>query len=138
MNPTPEPNSFLQLWLAVGFIAVVISNIVLVVNGLLNRKQKREVSFSETPASKAEFDKHVEWNRREHENLHGRITNVASDCPARMDGLNRDWNKTLDDKITRLISADNAGREKLHDRINEVLEAVSELRGRMDEIRKTP
>ena len=49
----------MQFWLSVGLIAVVVSNIVAIVIGLANRKQRREVSFTETPASKREFDQHV-------------------------------------------------------------------------------
>lgn len=56
MTPTPEANSFLQFWIIVGFIAVIVGQIISIVVSLVNRKQRREVSFTETPASKKEFD----------------------------------------------------------------------------------
>ncbi len=56
MSPTPEPNSFLQFWIIVGFVAFILLQLVTLVITLSGRKQKREVSFSETPASKKEFD----------------------------------------------------------------------------------
>ena len=56
MTPTPEPNSFLQFWIIVGFIAMVIGQVITIVVMVSNRKQKREVSFTEEAASKKEFD----------------------------------------------------------------------------------
>jgi len=56
-TPAPEGNFLLQLLLA----AVLIGNAVAIWLGIANGKkiQKREVSFSETPASKKEHDQHV-------------------------------------------------------------------------------
>jgi hypothetical protein len=54
-TPTPEPNSFLQFWIIIGFIGQIVTIVVM----LSNRKQKREVNFAFTPASKAEHDQHV-------------------------------------------------------------------------------
>ena len=58
-TPTPNPNAFLQFWIIIGFIAMVIGQIVTIVVMLSNRKQKREVNFAFAPASKAEHDEHV-------------------------------------------------------------------------------
>ena len=60
--PAPDGNSFLNWWLALGLVVSVLGNIatpiiILVINA---RKQKREVSFTFEPASKQEFDKHVQ------------------------------------------------------------------------------
>lgn len=55
-QPTPDPNQFLQFWIIILFIAQLISLVVGIGVSLANRKLKREVSFSETPASKKEFD----------------------------------------------------------------------------------
>jgi hypothetical protein len=41
-----------------------------------NRAQKRQVSFEFDPASKADFDKHVEHNSRIHDLLFDKIENV--------------------------------------------------------------
>lgn len=57
MNPaTPEPQAFLQFWIIVAFIAMVVGQIISIVVSLANRKQQREVTFSFEPASKKEFD----------------------------------------------------------------------------------
>jgi uncharacterized membrane-anchored protein YhcB (DUF1043 family) len=58
-GPTPEPNAFLQFWIIILFVAQIISLIVGIVVASANRKQRREVSFTETPASKKDFDQHV-------------------------------------------------------------------------------
>jgi hypothetical protein len=95
------------------------------IKGLFNGKQKREVSFMETPATKKEFDEHVAWNRREHENLFSKIGGVERGVTARiesrLDGMQRDAHE---------------GREKLHDRINEVLAEVSKLSGTVEEMKR--
>lgn len=55
-SATPEPNSFLQFWVIIGFIAMVVGQIISIIVMLANRKQQREVSFLFEPASKKEFD----------------------------------------------------------------------------------
>lgn len=57
MNPpSPEATHFLQLWLGVGLVVVVVAQVVGIFVNMSSRKQHREVSFSFTPASKTEFD----------------------------------------------------------------------------------
>lgn len=53
-TPAPDPNFVLQLLLA----AVLIGNAVAIWLGIANGRkiQRREISFSETPAGKKEFD----------------------------------------------------------------------------------
>ena len=129
----PDPHSFSQFWIIIAFIAAVGANLVTIVVLVSNRKQKREVSFGFEPASKTEFEKHADWNRREHENLFAKIGGVERGANQRCDMHTREFREILDVKLTELMNANNVGREKLHDRINEVLEAVAELRGRVEE-----
>ena len=69
---------------------------------------------------KTDFDKFVDENRREHENLFSKIG-----------GVERGARIHLDEALARMQSASEHSREKLHERINEVLTAVSELRGEL-------
>ena len=91
------------------------------VKGIFSNKQKREVSFTEAPASKKEFDQHVEWNRREHESLHAKIG-----------GVERGVTQRIEARLDRMEAASNEAREKIQERINTVLSAVSNLEGRLD------
>ncbi len=71
------------------------------------------------------FAAHVAENKREHENLFAKIG-----------GVDRGLSQRLDVKLDSMQRAAEEGREKLHDRINDVLSAVSELRGTVNEMRK--
>lgn len=58
-DATPDANSFLQFWLILSLIFSTLVSIGTFAVMVLNRKQKREVSFEFTPASKEEHDEHV-------------------------------------------------------------------------------
>jgi hypothetical protein len=94
----------------------VVMNIVTVV--VMSRKQKREVYFGFEPASKEEFQKSQEENDREHRELFSKIGGVERGQIAR-----------LDIKFAELARDAHEGRDKLHDRINQVLSAVSRMEG---------
>lgn len=66
------------------------------------------------------FDKFVDENRREHENLFSKIG-----------GVERGSRQHLDAALFEMQRSSEQSREKLHERINDVLSAVSELRGEM-------
>lgn len=119
-DATPNANSYLQFWLSLSLIASVGASLLAVVGYFSNRKQKREVSFSFEPASKEEFMAHVERNEREHENIFKKIG-----------GVERGAMERLDAKFAAMQTSAEAGREKIHGRINEVLAAVSELKGEL-------
>lgn len=53
---TPDATHFLQFWLTIALIVSVLSGIASMFAAFGGRKQKREVSFTFTPASKEEFD----------------------------------------------------------------------------------
>lgn len=71
MNPpaAPEANHLLQFWLILSLTFSTLVSAATFIVMLANRKQKREVNFAVELASKAEFDRHVEKNEREHENI---------------------------------------------------------------------
>ncbi len=71
MNQVPDAPFVLNLLLA----AVLIGNAVAIWLGIANGKkiQRREVSFSETPASKREFDAHASECRLERAALRAEI-----------------------------------------------------------------
>lgn len=75
------------------------------------------------------FHAHVAQNLREHENMFSKLGGVERGATARMDALSKEWRAFVDAKFSEMATADNSGREKLHDRINEILSEVSELRG---------
>lgn len=60
---TPEAHSFLQFWVIIAFLVMIVAQIVSIIVAIANRKQQREVSFTFTPASKVEFDHHVNETR---------------------------------------------------------------------------
>jgi predicted nucleic acid-binding Zn-ribbon protein len=121
-TPTPEPNSFLQFWIIVGFVAMVIGQIVTIVVMLSNRKQKREVNFAFAPASKAEHDQHVADTAN---NFHAVRAEMAADRKA-----NEIHASQRSQTIFRELK-DN--RERLEDQISNLdkkvagLETASEL-----------
>lgn len=70
---TPEPHAFLQFWIIIAFIAMVVGQIISIVVSLANRKQQREVTFTFKPASKEEFDAHAADCRHERAALRAEI-----------------------------------------------------------------
>ena len=78
-------NSDIITWGIVITLTTVGANVAAVVLAFSNRKQKREVSFGFIPASKDEFDKHVENNKSEHEQLFSKIGGVERGGTANTD-----------------------------------------------------
>lgn len=100
-------------------LVVVAANVTAIWAAL--RKQKREIHFGFEPASKVEFETMVKRNEREHENLFSKIG-----------GVERGQSAKLDAKFAELSKDAHDGREKIHDRINVVLKAVSRLEGKIE------
>jgi len=125
-TPVPEANSFLQFWIIVGFIAVIGMNVVSLIIALANRKQRREVSFTETPASKKEFDVHVIETRsaltavraemaadrqsnqvhasRRSETLFSKMENTRTELDAKIEETRRELSEKIDDMPERVIA----------------------------------
>jgi hypothetical protein len=75
-------------------------------------------------ASKEDFLAHVDQNLQTHRDLFAKIG-----------GVERGARQHLEEKLDAMQRSSEEGREKLHDRINAVLEAVSELRGTVNEMK---
>lgn len=56
-TPAPDPYIAWQVVLTIGVVVAILANIYTAARS--GRAQKREITFSETPASKREFDVHV-------------------------------------------------------------------------------
>lgn len=112
----PTPFEITSLILTIGMFAVAV--VALVIAG---RKQKNEVTFGFTPASKDEFDRHVAHNTHEHMNIFSKIGGAE---------------RGMDAKLKEVIKEGNESREKLHDRINELLPKVGELSRNMEILNK--
>lgn len=85
--------------------------------------QPFDVHIVESLVTKQEFKDHVDFNNVTHSELFGKITAVE-----------RNGRQHLDQKLDAMSRSAEAGREKLHDRVNEVLTAVSVLQGKVEEM----
>jgi len=111
--------------LTISLLAVVITTLTAVWNSLSNRRQKREVTFGFDPAPKSDFEKHVADNKHEHELLFSKIGKVEKThverCDLNMGGLRAEFSTSI---------------RNLHNRLNEVLEAVAEVRGEIKNLNR--
>lgn len=73
VTPAPDANHLLQFWLILSLTFSTLVSVGTFVVMVVNRKQKREVSFEFTPASKAEFDNHASECRLERVSLRAEI-----------------------------------------------------------------
>ena len=75
-------------------------------------------------ASQDDFHAHVGQDLQTHRDLFAKIG-----------GVERGARQHLEEKLDAMQRSSEEGREKLHNRINAVLEAVSELRGTVNEMK---
>jgi hypothetical protein len=120
--PTPTPAQFNAAWTVLWFVSGTALNLVTV--WAFTRRQKREVSFSFEPASKDDFMKQVERNEQDHKDLFAKIGGVERGALARIDTAFKEMQRSGDES-----------RERLHLRINEILSAVSEMKGEVKHLR---
>ena len=113
-DATPDPKLFTAFWVIMSFLAGIAANVATVI--ALTRKQKREITYGFTPASKEEFVKHVEWNNREHENLFKKIG-----------GAERGSNERLELKVQAMQSSAEIGRASMSQKVEDVKERVAGL-----------
>lgn len=69
-------NSDIITWGIILTLTTIAGNVATVIALLVNRKQKREVSFGFVPASKEEFDDHRMNNKEEHDQLFSKLGGV--------------------------------------------------------------
>jgi uncharacterized membrane-anchored protein YhcB (DUF1043 family) len=119
---TPEPNFLLQLFIALLFVGNVVAVWLGVING--RRIQRREVSFTETPASKKDFDQHVvetarNFNAVRNELAHDRQANQEH-ASKRSETLFRKMDTTRTELDTKIEDT----RRELSDKIDAMPERV--------------
>lgn len=76
-------------------------------------------------ASKTEVSELRRVNNDEHNAIHAKIG-----------GVERGITQRIEARLLEMQRESNDGRDKLHDRINDVLAAVSELRGTVNELKR--
>src|SRR5579863_2748266 len=104
--------------------------------------RRREVSFVGTPVDKKDFDRFVEANDDAHERIFAKIGGVERGANDRLDKrmaevaseLKAIHGKMEQDKMA-VIEAGNERGMGIHGRINDLLAAVSELRGQIQQRR---
>ena len=108
--PTPEAQFFYNLFLAFGFIASAIASVLAMVRG--NRLQRREISMAPGTMPDPEV---VELKRR--------LDQMDEDRSAIRSEMKED---------REILETRNEARTAvLHERINQILIAVSEIRGEL-------
>lgn len=115
---------------AVGWIVVALSALVVAVNAVLkltdrmrDKPPASEVAreSAEKFVSKPEFRDHVLRNEQEHDNFFKKIG-----------GVERGLTRELQEMERRLNSKDEERTHGLHDRVNEILGEMREIRGELN------
>ncbi len=115
----PDPHSPAAL----GWVVIVIAGIFTVLNQGTDlwRKwtkpagsEQRDVRINSGCPTKAEYDKHVEENKREHENLFSKIG-----------GVERGARQSVDDKVKAIADLQREEVRQLHQKIDVVAREVS-------------
>ena len=125
------PDDFWKFWCIISSLTAVLASLSQIISLFLNRKERREVTFAFDPAGKEEFDKHAARNEQDHRDLFARIGGVERGAIARMDAMKREIEAKLDHKFDEFAREHNASRDKLHERINQILQGVARLEGRV-------
>jgi signal transduction histidine kinase len=128
----PNPPSADAIWMVLVALFSLGGNLATIGLWLAARKRREaevypqplQVQAAEKPPTQQEFQAHVDWNLREHENLFRKIG-----------GVERAHVERMDQKFSELQRHAEVAREKLHERINEILGEVRELKG---ELKKFP
>ena len=132
----PDPNNFASIgWLLIGLAALCFAanQILKFTDRFKDKPPASDVraELVDKLTAKELFHAHVAQNLREHENIFSKIGGVERGSQAKIESMSREWRLVMDSKFSEMIAATDQGREKLHDRINEILSEVSELRGEM-------
>jgi hypothetical protein len=141
---TPSGPGMPEIWIVLGGLAVVASIAGNYAQWMLARRKRErvtldqplEVTFARQFTGLEVFNAHVAKNEREHENLFSKIGGVERGQLARLDSISKDWRVLLDAKMEQLMESNDQGREKLHDRINQILGEMKEMRGELNAQRR--
>lgn len=101
------------------------------------RPQQNQVSMNPTYASKEDFTRHEALDRSEHLQMQANIQalQVAGGGTSATALMNQ-FRSVLDERISELQTADNRGRQDIHNRINEVEGQLKTLIGQFSEFRR--
>jgi hypothetical protein len=102
-------------------VSIVLSMICVVITTILAwvaiaKAQKVQVTFAGTPVDKKEFEKHVERDDMEFDNLHARIG-----------GTERGVERRLTDRINAVEAKDAESRRTLHLEVGTISRQVAKL-----------
>jgi len=125
-QPAPDANHLLQFWLILSMTFSTLVSIGTLILMLSNRKQKREVSFTETPASKREFDQftattnanfvavrnEMAEDRRQNQvhasersrTLFGKMDDTRAELDAKLEETRRELSERIDSVPDRVIA----------------------------------
>jgi hypothetical protein len=109
----------------IAFVLAQAAGVAAIIGVFLRQKrsatihpQPLQIEWAKEFTSQTEFQKHLERNAREHENLFSKIG-----------GVERGMMSKLDDKFSDMQGKAEEGREKLHVRINEIFGELREMKG---------
>lgn len=109
------PNSELGAWLyAAATVAQLAATITVLIT--INSKQRREITFAGEAVDKREFDRHVAENAVIHHQLFAKIG-----------GAERGLEDRLGRRLEKMEQQSSEGREKMHERINDVIQSIGQL-----------
>ncbi len=108
-----EPKTFFEFMVILSFMLNVVSVIMVIVRG--GSSQKREVKINEEAVNQHFFEKAMEENKESHQIFHSKIENGKDFTLQQVQALRGEIMKSV---------------EAVHERINEVLAAVSRLEGK--------
>jgi hypothetical protein len=128
---TVGADDFWKFWCIVSSLTAMLASLSQIISLFLNRRERREVSFAFDPAGKEEFEKHLARNEQEHRDIFARIGGVERGAIARADTVKREIEARLDHKFDEFAREHNESRTKLHERINQILQGVARLEGRI-------
>lgn len=122
---TPTPQSLYDFIAVIALLASIIGNLAMALS--VRKIQRREVSFGFIPAAKEEFDKHVAWDQKEHDNLFAKLGGMERGTAARQEAISKEWRGLVESKLSEITAANNEGRQRLWEKVTRVGEDVAAL-----------
>ena len=139
--PNPDANIAWNVILTIGVLVTIVAQFVII--GRQSRKQRREVSFEFESASKKEFDQfaattNANFIQVREEMKADRAANQihASERSKTLFSQIEKVEARLDTKLEETRLELSGKTDDVHTRINEVLSAVSELRGEINGMKR--
>lgn len=119
---TPDPTAFLQFWLVLGVIINVLVGLGTLIVMSTNRKQKREITFTEEMATKREFDQHCKVTSQHLADIRSEVKQDRHDH--QVHGSER--SKTLFTQLQGIRTELDAKIDSTRDQLSEKIDAMPE------------